>query len=131
MSDMFGAMTAASSGMYVDRKWMDAVSDNISNASDVSSTSGSAYQARYIEASAMPGTLGVEVTGTSFGSAAGREVSDPSNPLADKNGMVRMPDIDMGDQMTSLIAAQRGYEADLSAVSRLKDVYSAALEIGK
>jgi flagellar basal-body rod protein FlgC len=66
-----------------------------------------------------------------FGDPAGRVVNDPSNPLADAQGNVRMPDIDLGDQMVQMLVAERGYQANLATVSRAKDSYQAALELGK
>jgi flagellar basal-body rod protein FlgC len=77
------------------------------------------------------GPAGAAVSGINFGDAAGRLVHDPTNPLADAQGMVRYPDIDMGDQMTQLMIAQRGYEANLSVIDRAKDAYQQALSIGR
>jgi flagellar basal-body rod protein FlgC len=42
-----------------------------------------------------------------------------------------MPDIDLGDQMVQMLVAERGYQANLATVSRAKDSYQAALELGK
>jgi flagellar basal-body rod protein FlgC len=42
-----------------------------------------------------------------------------------------MPDIDLGEQMSDLILAQRGYEANASVVDRAKATYEAALQIGR
>ena len=42
-----------------------------------------------------------------------------------------MPDIDLSTQMTDLIMAQRGYQANAAVVDRAKDSYQAALEIGR
>jgi flagellar basal-body rod protein FlgC len=136
---MFPTLSTAQSGLTVFRTWMDAVSDNIANMDDVAPTSGPAYQARFVVASpvgtgseASTGTAaGATVSGISLGDAAGREVSDPTNPLADANGMVRYPDVDLGDQMTQMMMAQRGYEANLSVVDRAKDAYQQALSIGR
>jgi flagellar basal-body rod protein FlgC len=115
---------------------MDAVSDNIANINTVKRTSESAFQARYVEAAPLDTTgtgnpSGVAVTGIALGSATGLVVSDPNNPLADANGMVRRPDIDLGDQMTQLMMAQRGYQANLAVVQRATDAYTAALQLGK
>ena len=38
---------------------------------------------------------------------------------------------DLSDQMTQLMIAQRGYQANLSVVERAKDAYSAALRLGQ
>lgn len=130
---IFGAMNIAGSGLVVDRKWLDAVSDNISNINDVASTSGAAFQARYVIARAnsygTPG--GVSVGGHLWGSREGRVVSDPTHPLADKDGNVRVPDIDLASQMAQLMLAQRSYQANLAVVDRTKMAYEAAIGIGK
>jgi flagellar basal-body rod protein FlgC len=127
----FDAIGIAGSALTVHRKWLDAISDNIANVNTAAPTSGAAFQARYVEATAGAGTSGVYVAGTQLGSAEGRLVSDPTNPLADADGMVRMPDIDLGEQMSSLIMAQRGYEANAAVVDRAKTTYEAALQIGR
>jgi flagellar basal-body rod protein FlgC len=55
----------------------------------------------------------------------------PDNPLADTNGYIRMPDIDLGSQMSQLIMAQRGFQAQAAVLRNAQDVYSSALSIGK
>ena len=133
MSD-FGAIDIAGSGLVTHRKWLDAVSDNVANMNDATSTDRPAFQARMIQAQAVDygsGNGGVAVTGVQYGSAAGRIVHDPTNPLADANGDVKYPDIDLGDQMTQLLMAQRGYQANLSVIERATDAYQAALQLGK
>jgi flagellar basal-body rod protein FlgC len=77
------------------------------------------------------GPAGAQVTGISFGDANGRLMHDPTHPLADADGMVRYPDIDMGDQMTQLMIAQRGYQANLAVIDRARDAYQQALSIGR
>ena len=42
-----------------------------------------------------------------------------------------MPDIDMGSQMSQLIMAQRGFQAQAAVVRNAQDVYSSALSIGR
>jgi len=131
---IFGAIGIAGTGVTVYRKWLDAVSDNIANMNNAAPTSGQAFQARYVIAQAVDygsGTGGVQVGGTALGSAEGRMVYEPDNPYADADGYVRYPDIDLGSQMSQMIMAQRGYQANLAVVDRAKDAYQAALQIGK
>ena len=131
---VFDPLNIAGSGLITHRKWLDAVSDNIANINDATSTDKPAFQERMIEAQAVDygsGEGGVRVAGTQFGSAQGRVVYEPTNPLADKDGNVRYPDIDLGDQMTQMMMAQRGYQANLQTMSAATQAYRAALELGK
>jgi flagellar basal-body rod protein FlgC len=131
MMTIFGAIGIAGTGMTVDRKWLDAVSDNLANLNTVRSTAEDAFQARYVVAREMTDG-GVQVAGTVLsGSTEGRLVYEPDNPLADEDGNVRYPDIDMSSQMVQLIMAQRGYQANAAVVDRAKEAYQAALAIGR
>jgi flagellar basal-body rod protein FlgC len=131
---MFQALNISGSGMQVHKLWVDAISDNIANINTVRPTSQDAFQARYIVAQAVEdgGTgAGVTVAGVELGSAQGRLVYDPQNPLADGQGYVRQPDIDLGEQMTTMIMAQRGYQANIANIDRVKAVYQAAIQMGR
>jgi flagellar basal-body rod protein FlgC len=131
----FGAIGIASTGLTVYRQWLDSISDNMANLSTVKRTSEAAYQAKFVEVAPMVAAdgsgSGTQVTGIALGDAAGRVVYEPTNPLADKDGNVRYPDIDMASQMTQLIMAQRGYQANAAVVDRAKETYTAALQIGR
>jgi flagellar basal-body rod protein FlgC len=127
----FDAIGIAGTGLTLHRKWLDAISDNMANVNTAKPTSGAAFQARYIVAQEGEGVTGAYVSGAAYGSAEGRMVYEPDNPVADANGNVRYPDIDLSSQMGSLIMAQRGYQANAAVVDRAKETYQAALEIGR
>ena len=127
----FNAIGVAGTGVTVYRKWLDAVSDNIANIDNVSRTSDKAFQARYVVAQEAADGNGAQVGGVAFGSAEGIVVNDPTNPLADSEGNVRRPDIDLSSQMAQMMMAQRAYQANLSVVDRAKECYSAAINLGK
>jgi len=129
----FGAIGIASTGMTVHRKWLDAVSDNLANQNTVRGTDEEAYRAKHVIATEIASADGggVQVAGIALGSAEGRMVYEPTNPLADDDGYVRYPDVDMASQMTQLIIAQRGYQANAAVVDRARASYEAALQIGR
>ncbi len=136
MSNIFNVFSVSGSGLDMYDTWLNAISDNVANANDVTSTSQPAFQERYVVAQSVPGGPqgvgeGVAVTGVALGSAAGVEVSDPASPLADAKGMVREPNIDVGEQMASMMMAERGYQANLAVIQRAQSAYQAALTIGK
>ena len=136
---LFPTFSTAGSGLAVFRTWMDAVSDNLANLDTIRPTSEAAFQPRFVVATAVGSgqeavtgaPAGARVTGISFGDATGRLFHDPTHPMADAAGLVRQPDIDMGDQMTQLMVAQRGYQANLSVIDRARDAYQQALSIGR
>lgn len=131
---MFDALGIIGSAMHVHQTWMDAISDNIANVNTVRPTSQPAFQARYVVAQAVENGstgAGVAVGGIQLGSAVGRMVYDPSSPQADAKGYVRLPDIDLGEQMTTMIMAQRGYQANIANMDRVRETYQAAIQMGR
>jgi len=127
----FNAIGVAASGVTVARKWLDAVSDNIANIDNVSRTSDKAFQARYVIAQEAQDGNGAQVGGIAYGSAEGQLTYEPDSPLADTEGYVRRPDIDLGGQMAQMMMAQRAYQANLSVVTRAQESYQAAIQLGK
>ena len=131
---VFDTLGIAGSSLLVHRKWLDAVSDNMSNINTVNPYDQDAFQERLIVAQSVDygsGEGGVRVARAEFGSAEGRVVYEPDHPMANEEGYVRYPDIDMGDQMVALLMAQRGYQANLAVVERATNAYQAALQLGK
>jgi flagellar basal-body rod protein FlgC len=71
------------------------------------------------------------VAGIDTSSPEGRIVWAPEHPLADERGLVRLPDVDLGEQMTHLVMAQRGFQASVSNLYRVKACYDAAIQMGR
>jgi flagellar basal-body rod protein FlgC len=131
---MFDALGVTASGMHVHRVWMDAISDNVANVNTVRPTSEAAFQSRYVVAQALEDGstgAGVAVGGIELSSPVGKLVYDPTHPMADANGLVRLPDVDLGEQLTTMIMAQRGYQANISNLDRVRASYQAAIAMGR
>jgi flagellar basal-body rod protein FlgC len=135
MSQVFSTFGVATSGMGVYKTWLNAVADNIANIDDVTSTSKPAYQERFVQVQPIADSSGTgggaEVVAAQFGNPNGRVSYEPNNPLADANGMVRRPDMDLSDQMVHMQLAQRGYQANVASFDKAKEAYEAILSIGK
>jgi flagellar basal-body rod protein FlgC len=56
---------------------------------------------------------------------------DPGHPDADEQGYVRLPNVNMMEEMVNMISATRSYEANVAAVKASKDMAMKALEIGR
>lgn len=65
----------------------------------------------------------------SEGAESFKLVYDPSHPEADADGYVKMPDIEIINEMVDMMSANRAYEANAMAVSASKEMLKNALEI--
>ena len=126
----FDMLRIANSSLGMHQTWLDALAHNIANASTVRATSENAFQEQMVVASARPDG-GVDVSGIELGDAEGILQHAPDHPLADADGMVRAPGMDMSVQMTSLVQAQRGFQASVQVTRTAQDTYTAALQIGQ
>jgi flagellar basal-body rod protein FlgC len=126
----FEMLRIANTSLGLHQTWLDALAHNIANVNTARSTDENAFQEQMVRAQAREDG-GVDVAGIELGSAEGRLVYAPDNPLADEQGMVRMPDLDMGEQMSSLVMAQRGFQASVQVTKTAQDSYASALQIGR
>ncbi len=126
----FEMLRIANTSLGMHQTWLDALAHNIANANTYTATSGDAFQAQLVEVQSRPDG-GVDVVGIELSDAEGRMVYAPDHPLADEQGMVRAPDMDMGTQMTSLVMAQRGFQASVQVTKNAQDTYASALQIGR
>lgn len=120
--------------MDVYQTWLDAIADNVANINNVSSTDEPAFQERFVLAQAQENGRrfgGATVERIEFGDPFGEVVFQPEHPLADEEGFVRIPAVDLSQQMTHMLVAQRAYQANASAFRTAREAYQRALEIGR
>ena len=127
---LFGAMNTAGSGMSLFRTWLDATADNLSNLRSAARPGQPAFRSKLVLAAANEEGDGAHVVDIVSRDETAQPEFDPTHPYADANGMVRYPGVDMGVEMTNMVAAQRGYQANISALTAAKEAYQAALRIG-
>ena len=131
---LFGAIDISGSGINAAQTWINTSAGNIANANDTVATSTGVYREQTPVFSAI-GQLGqvgdgVTVSNVSLGSSAGIIEYQPSNPQADKEGNVRVANVDLGEQMVNLITAQTDYQANANAIQHATQAYQSALTLG-
>ena len=125
-------MNATRAGLAYERMRLDAASRNVASANVPIAPSVLAAQAQVAEVSLGFGShLSPDgASGLAPAPVATRAVHDPGHPLADAKGMVHYPATDLVQEMTTLITASRGYEANVRAFNLLRGMVMKAMEIG-
>ena len=72
---------------------------------------------------------GVEVAAIVDDTTPTKKVYEPSNPEADGQGYVEMPNVNPVSEMTDLIDASRSYQANVTAMQTTKQVFSKTIEL--
>ena len=126
----FDMLRIANTSLGMHQTWLDALANNIANINTATATSQNAFQAQMVMAGARSDG-GVDVAGIALSDPQGRIVNDPENALADAEGNVRLPDIDLASQMSQLVMAQRGFQASVQVTKDAQETYASALQIGR
>lgn len=137
MSSISSSFSTGLSGIRAATKRLDAAADNLANMDNVVAASQPAFQQRTITTAPLAGDLpggaggGVAVTGVALGSAQGRLAYAPSNPIADRQGLVRHPDVEVADQMVQSRLSVLEVKANVRTIQAARDIYESVLEIGR
>lgn len=144
--DFMQAMEIASSSLTANRVRLNLAASNLANAKTTRAADGGPYRRKDPIFRATPlerpfGTMlqdrissqlrGVQVSGVASDPRPPRTVYDPGHPDADKDGIVKLPNINMIEEMVNMITASRAYEASLSTMQVIKSMANKALTIGR
>ena len=137
------AIRISASGLAAERLRMDTIASNVANVATTRGENGKPYVRKIavfqenlntaINDTEHPENklLGVKATGIIEDPSPLKKVYDPSNPDANAEGYVTMPNVNILNEMADMIAATRSYEANVSAITAEKSMFSKALEIGR
>jgi flagellar basal-body rod protein FlgC len=130
----FDALDIARSGADVSQLWLEAIAHNIANVNTIRSADEEPFRAQLIHAEEAlddngvgQGTRAVEVVRSDGDPML---VFDPDHPLANEQGYVIRPVVDLAKEMADMIAAQRSYQMNLQVIKTNEETYQAALRIG-
>lgn len=135
----FSSFDISASGIYAQRVRMDVIAENIANADSTRTANGGPYRRQRVTfAAAYDDAIkrgnpvkGVQVEGITEDPTDFRTVYDPGHPDADKNGYVRMPNVNVVEEMVDMISATRAYEANVTALNATKSMIASAIDIAK
>src|SRR5271168_3629259 len=128
------SMTIAASGMRVQSERMKVIAENIANADSTSSTPGGDPYRRQVSTvtTDFDRELGVNMVKsgkTVEDKSDFRSQYDPGNPNADKQGYVKLPNVDPLIEIMDMKEAQRSYEADLTVMDATKQMLSRTVDL--
>jgi flagellar basal-body rod protein FlgC len=129
--------------MSAQRQRAEVLVENIANAETTRTAQGGPYRRRDVvfESSPVSSQFSSEL-GSQLGQAAGVQVSQivtddsepnrrymPGHPDADKDGYVLFPHMNPAQDMVDLLGASRSYQANVSAISAVKDMIQRSIDL--
>jgi flagellar basal-body rod protein FlgC len=138
----FKVFDIAGSGLSAQSVRLNTVASNLANADSVSGDPKAVYKARHpvfeaVRASmaAQPGTengnAAVRVRGIMENNAAPAARYEPGNPLANSEGYVYAPNVNVVEEMVDMISASRAYQNNVEVMNTSKELMLATLKLGQ
>lgn len=148
---IFRSLETSTSALTAERLKMDLIANNLANINTTRGPGGEPYRRKVtvqeerrdsfsdvftrllgdsVTKAGEPGN-GVRITRVQEDPSDFKLKYDPTHPDADKDGMVRLPNVDMTTEMLDMMMAQRVYEANVTAFNVSKSMAMKALEIGR
>ncbi|MFZ5731259.1 MAG: flagellar basal body rod protein FlgC [Pseudomonadota bacterium] len=136
ISDFARSIGIATSGLKAQAGRMRVISENIANADSTAKTPGGDPYRRKVPTFSTELDRNLDARVVTLGRvrqdpSAFRVRNDPSNPAADANGNVKLPNVNSVVEMTDLREAQRSYEANLNIIGATRRMIQRTLDILK
>jgi flagellar basal-body rod protein FlgC len=142
MSTLLGALNASASALDAQRTRIEVAVSNMANAESTRGADGLPYRRRDVVLSSTPldsfdaalgraDAIGVQVADIVEDQTPFRQRYEPSHPDADAQGYVSMPNIDVPEEVVDMVGAARAYQANLAAITLIRETITRALELGK
>ncbi|HUI56116.1 MAG TPA: flagellar basal body rod protein FlgC [Bryobacteraceae bacterium] len=140
---LFSALSVGASGMAAQRARAEVLVENLANAETTRTPEGGPYRRKDVvfESTSVSSPFS-SVFDAQMNSSSGVAVSDiitdisppeqrymPGHPDADKDGYVAFPHINPAEDMVDLMDASRTYEANVAAISAVKDMIQRSIDL--
>ncbi len=136
---LFNVFNITGSGMSAQSVRLNTTASNIANADSVSSSIDQTYRARHpVFAAAMQeaaagqkGNVGVQVLGVVESNKPLNFEYAPEHPMADNEGYIYKPNVNVIEEMTNMISASRSYQTNVQLAESAKNMLNKTLVLGQ
>ena len=133
---LFNIFSISSSAMAAQSTRLNTVASNIANADSAPSPNGTVYRSKQVVFQATPqagtdGLAGVEVAGIVESNVEPRSIFNPGHPLADAQGYVTMPNVNVVEEMVNMLSASRSYQTNVEVMNTARTMLLKTLSLGQ
>ena len=136
---LFNVMDIASSGMSAQSVRLNTTASNVANANSVSSSYENTYKARHPIFAAEMQRATDEVSAGSKVQVLGVVESQkplqieysPGHPMADENGYIYKPNVNIVEEMADMMSASKAYETNVQITDTTKRLFTSVLRLGQ
>lgn len=132
----FRIFDIAGSAMSAQSARLNTVASNLANADAVAGDPAAVYKARMpvfqaLQDAQAPDSASVQVLGIVENQADPQKRYEPGNPLADAQGYVYAPNVNVVEEMVNMISASRSYQSSVEVMNTAKELTLSTLSLGR
>ena len=136
---LFNVFDISATGMSAQSVRLNTTASNIANADSVSSSIDQTYRARHPvfaaemqkAAADQDQSVGVKVLGIVESNKPLNVEYSPEHPMADANGYIYKPNVNVIEEMTNMISASRSYQTNIQLAESAKNMLNKTLMLGQ
>ena len=136
---LFNVFSISGSGMSAQSVRLNTTASNIANADSVSSSIDQTYRARHPvfaaemqkAAAGQNESVGVQVLGIVESNKPLNIEYAPDHPMADGEGYIYKPNVNVIEEMTNMISASRSYQTNVQIAESAKSMLTKTLTLGQ
>lgn len=132
---LLNVLNIAGSALSAQSLRLNTTASNLANADSVVSSNGQPYRAKQVVFNAVPmggpEAQGVQVSQVIEDTSPPRLQFDPKNPLANADGYVSLPNVNVVEEMVNMISASRSYQNSVEMMNTAKTLMQKTLTIGQ
>ncbi len=134
---MFHVLDISATGMHVQTVRLNTIASNMANVDSISSNAKDTYRAK----EPVFQTILDEETGRPIGGVKIKEIVEnqaplkmeynPNHPMANKDGYIFRPNVNVVEEMANMLDASRTYETNIEVMNTSKQLLLRTLQLGK
>ena len=136
---LFNVFDVSGTGMSAQSVRLNTTASNIANADSVSSSVDKTYRARHPvfaaemqkAAAGQDQSIGVKVLGIVESNEPLNVEYSPGHPMADADGYIYKPNVNVIEEMTNMISASRSYQTNIKLAESAKNMLNKTLQLGQ
>ncbi|WP_076419598.1 flagellar basal body rod protein FlgC [Colwellia sp. UCD-KL20] len=136
---LFNVFNISATGMSAQSVRLNTTASNIANADSVSSSIDETYRARHPvfaaemqkAAAGQKNSVGVQVLGVVESNKPLTVEYSPDHPMADQDGYIYKPNVNVIEEMTNMISASRSYQTNVQLAESAKNMLNKTLLLGQ
>ncbi|WP_321475176.1 flagellar basal body rod protein FlgC [uncultured Paludibaculum sp.] len=141
---LFNLLSVSASGMAAQRARAEVIVENLANSETTRTSEGGPYRRKDVvfesepQGSPFSAVFQTEISDGSMGVGVSQVLEDtrppdmryqPGHPHADAKGYVAYPHVSPAEEMVDLMGATRGYQANVAAISAVKDMVAKSIDL--